>query len=738
MLDARINLFDFMRKLAFCVVLIITSLIILPVQANNKIDSLLTALKKANHDSVKIQLNLEVGDQLIDSSPDSAILYYTKAFSLSGIYAFSKNDQSKLKSAILSLKATALRSIGDAYESKGDFNLAIKFYQQSRKISEELNDKLNIATCFKNIGVFYDELGNFNMALDYYLRSLKIFEDIDYKKGIAACYNDIGNINAYQNNNNIALSYFLKSLKIKEELGDKKGMALCNGNIGAIYTEFHKYDLATEYYFKSLKAREELGDKHGMAICYDNMGVIQSNTGNYTKAIKFYNIALTLYHEINDKEGISISNGNIAAAYNELKEYNVAISYGKRSQYIAKEIGALPWERDANQYLSDSYKGLNNFEQALFHYQEFKKLNDSIFNCEKQKEITKMEAIYQGEKKQKEIIILEKDKKLKTAEIRREQLQKYVFIGGFLLMMLLAIVIFRSYRQKQKDNLLLAHQKEEIEEINEALNQQNDEIESQRDKLYLQKKDITDSIEYAKFIQQALLTSHEILDNCNIQYFILFKPRNIISGDFYWFKQIENYLYFAAADCTGHGVPGAFMSVLGISLLNEIVSKRDLNPPALILNELRRRLKKSLNQDNPETTSHDGIDISLCLLDLETKKLQFSGAINPLYLVRNNELTEYPADNMPVGVHPKDNIDFTNQEIQLQPNDLLYIFSDGYTSQFGGENGKKFNIARFKQLLVEVSNQPLEIQKVLLEKRFIEWQQDFQQIDDILVVGVRI
>jgi serine phosphatase RsbU (regulator of sigma subunit) len=251
-------------------------------------------------------------------------------------------------------------------------------------------------------------------------------------------------------------------------------------------------------------------------------------------------------------------------------------------------------------------------------------------------------------------------------------------------------------------------------------------------------KEVEDSIVYASYIQQALLTSHEILDNCKIKNFILFKPRDIISGDFYWFKQIKNYLYFAAADCTGHGVPGAFMSVLGISLLNEIVSKRDLNPPAMVLNELRKKLKKSLKQDNPETASHDGIDIALCLFDLETKMLQFSGAFNPLFLVRNNELIEYSANHMPVGVHPKDNIDFTNKEIQLQSDDLLYIFSDGFISQFGGEKGKKFSIKQFKQLLVEINHQPQEIQKQLLEQRLIEWQQDFEQIDDILVIGITI
>jgi serine phosphatase RsbU (regulator of sigma subunit) len=734
-----------MKRIVGGLILSILFLNCFHVRADSRIDSLLTLLKKPIHDTARIQLYISIGEVLAENSPDSALFYYTKAFNLSCLFGFSKSEHSQFKSTVLSLKAIALQGIGDVHDYKGNFNQAIRFYNQSLKIWEELNDKMNIATCHKDLGLFYDELGNFNKALEYYLKALKIFEGIGYKRGIAACYNDIGNINAYQNNNTVALNYFLKSLKIKEEIGDKRGIALSNGNIGAIYTALHNYNLAINYYLKSIDARKELGDKKGMAICYDNMGVVQFNIGNYQKSINYYNLALALYQQINDKEGISIANGNLAASYNDLKEYNTAITYGKKSLDVAKEIGALPWERDVSKYLSESYKGLNNFKQALFYYQQFKDLNDSIFNIEKQNQLTKMEAMYQGEKKQKEIEILEKDKKLKIAEIRRVQLQKIGLFAGLLLMLMLAAVIFRSYQQKHRDNLLLSQQKKEIENINEELNQQNDEIaaqrdeiESQRDKLFLQKKDITDSIEYARFIQQALLTSHEILDNCQIQNFILFKPRDIISGDFYWFKQIKNYLYFTAADCTGHGVPGAFMSVLGISLLNEIVSKRDLNPPALVLNELRKRLKKSLQQDNPDTASHDGMDISLCLLDLETKQLQFSGAYNPLYLIRNNVLTEYSTDQMPVGVHPKDKIDFIGKEIQLQSNDQLYIFSDGYISQFGGEKGKKFNAKQFKEMLVEVSQLPMVIQQQMLEKRLVEWQGDIQQIDDILVIGVRI
>jgi serine phosphatase RsbU (regulator of sigma subunit) len=192
------------------------------------------------------------------------------------------------------------------------------------------------------------------------------------------------------------------------------------------------------------------------------------------------------------------------------------------------------------------------------------------------------------------------------------------------------------------------------------------------------------------------------------------------------------------ADCTGHSVPGAFMSVLGISLLNDIVGRRGLDPPAEILNELRKRIKKSLHQDNPETVNQDGMDIAFCCIDMETLEMQFSGAYNPLYLVRNGELLEYKANHMPVGVHPHDSENFTNHILHLQKGDAFYIFSDGYTSQFGGPEGKKFNTKPFKDLILGFQSQPMLTQKILFEKALADWQGKSQQVDDISVVGVRV
>lgn len=247
---------------------------------------------------------------------------------------------------------------------------------------------------------------------------------------------------------------------------------------------------------------------------------------------------------------------------------------------------------------------------------------------------------------------------------------------------------------------------------------------------------LTDSLTYAERIQQAMLPSGEDLSCSFTDHFVFFKPRDIVSGDFYWFKRIKNILFIAAADCTGHGVPGAFMSMLGMSILNEIVSKSKMDPPGEILNTLRKRIKTLLRQTGKEQEQKDGMDIAFCMIDTEYLIVQYSGAFNPLYLIRNNEFIEYKADRQPISVYEFEK-DFTTHEIQLEKGDVIYIFSDGFPDQTGGADNKKFKTKYFKEFLLEIHSEPLSKQKEKLDKRFYEWKGEHEQIDDILIIGLK-
>jgi len=289
----------------------------------------------------------------------------------------------------------------------------------------------------------------------------------------------------------------------------------------------------------------------------------------------------------------------------------------------------------------------------------------------------------------------------------------------------------------------------EIVEKNDLLSQHKDEIEAQRDELEIQrdvvlaqKNEIVDSITYAQRIQAAMLPPETHITELLNENFIFYKPRDIVSGDFYWIKQVNMSIVLVAADCTGHGVPGAFMSMLGISYLDEIVQRREITQANQVLNELRNQIKHSLRQHGQRDESRDGIDLALCVFDLKNREMQYSGANNPLYIIKDvngePELIEIKADQMPVGYYQGKDKTFSNHSIQLEMGDTFYLFSDGFIDQKGGKDNKKYLSKNFKNLLLDIHEQPMHIQKEILDKTLTDWMGDNSQMDDVLVIGVRV
>ena len=264
------------------------------------------------------------------------------------------------------------------------------------------------------------------------------------------------------------------------------------------------------------------------------------------------------------------------------------------------------------------------------------------------------------------------------------------------------------------------------------------EIRAQKDDIEEKNQDIMSSIRYAQRIQEAVSPQKKQMDKVFPEHFVLWKPRDIVSGDFYWMMQKEGKAIIAAADCTGHGVPGAFMSIMGISFLNEIANNKDVKTGAEALNQLRTNVITSLNQEGSETDTKDGMDISLCVYDFDNMMMQFAGAYNPLYMIRDGELSIIKADRMPIGVHDRDKNSFTNMEFSMHKGDMYYILSDGYIDQFGGPKGKKFMTKRFKQLILDIHTKPMEEQKEILWQTILEWRGEIEQIDDIIIIGIKV
>ncbi len=309
----------------------------------------------------------------------------------------------------------------------------------------------------------------------------------------------------------------------------------------------------------------------------------------------------------------------------------------------------------------------------------------------------------------------------------------YVIIGILILIFSIKIYTRKLEADKRRLEGIVAERTSEVVRQKDEILDKNKEIEQKN-------KDITDSINYAKRIQEALLPTENALNNKEIEYFIYFKPKDIVSGDFYFLKKVDrsNVIIASAADCTGHGVPGAFMSMLGISFLNEIITKPEVTHSDIVLNHLRESIIESLNQSGREGETKDGMDINLIAYDYVNHKLEFSGANNPLYIIRNGELTEYKGDKMPVGLHDKMNIPFSRNEIDIQTEDVLYLFSDGFADQFGGTKGKKYMYKQFKEFLTSIHTKPMKEQKILVEKEIVEWRGDMEQVDDHIVMGIKI
>jgi len=365
-----------------------------------------------------------------------------------------------------------------------------------------------------------------------------------------------------------------------------------------------------------------------------------------------------------------------------------------------------------------------------------KVISQQLAEVGKQKEILEVQ---QADIKAQQDTILLKEQVIKKNDetiafqveaLQKQQLIIYAALLALLLVSGLVYFIYRNYRNKKKANLLL-------EEKNRVIARQKEEAEMQRDQIAYQKKHITDSIEYAQRIQRALLPSLELFTD-RIENFVLYKPRDIVSGDFYWVNMLEDKHVIITADCTGHGVPGAFMSMLGVTMLNDIVNNKKILSPEQILMELRAMIIHSLKQAHAENVSgvKDGMDMTVCVIDYKKDKLYYAGANNPLYHIRKGELTQYKADKMPVAVHDVME-DFSLNEIDLEKGDTFYTFSDGYADQFGGPNQKKFLSKNFRTVLLEIQDMTMYEQGIKLNDIFEEYKKDVEQVDDVLVIGVK-
>ncbi|NOQ74727.1 MAG: tetratricopeptide repeat protein [Crocinitomix sp.] len=686
-------------------------------------------------------------------------------------------------------KADCIFDLGDLYRYNFEYKKALDYFEISKALYIELEEDVKLAALLNNEGLLHAEIGDYAKSLNNYEQSIELFKAAKDSNGWANSLSNIAIISANMGNYDQAITYFTQCMTIDERMGYTEGVASGLNNIGVVYTDFGKYDKALDYFERGYQMRVEQENLNGQAVIKGNIGGVYFLMDSIELSLKYYEEALLLSRQIQDKvrmmealngigenyimqaryvesrsyleEALAIGQElendynvssiyvNVAKSYAGTGEYKKAINLAQKSLELGTEIGVLNLVRDASEMLYVWNKKIGNNSQALIMHEVFINTRDSINREENQMEIINQEYKYSYEKqKALDDVENEKQKLLEKArtdaallvEKEKEQQQKiliYAISVGLLLVVGFLVILFNRLK-------LTRRQKDEIDAQKSAIDLQHRELAATH-------KDMRDSIHYAKYLQSAILPSLEEIGEYLGSHFILYKPKDVISGDFYWFEHINGVNYIAAADCTGHGVPGAMLCVVCSNALNQSVNEFGLKAPNEILDNARKIVIETLGKKG---AVRDGMDISLGALYED--KIVFSGANNPLWISRKKELLtddelekkgtlvrddlallEFKGDKQPVGLYSFMK-DFTQIEVPLLKGDRLYFFSDGYIDQFGGEKGKKFKSRPFKSLILDTANLSVEAQKEHLAITFENWKGQIEQVDDVCIIGIQI
>ena len=607
---------------------------------------------------------------------------------------------------------------------RSDPKLDLEINQKIEKVCEknlthDLNDrektffKSSISNAFNNLGISYTDFGDYATSLKYYSKGIEIAKELNDKELEANFLNNLGNIYGDLGELEKSIDFYEQSFAIREEFGDERKKTISYVNIGSVYSEIGDNERAMSYFLKSLEIDRKYEDNEGIAIALGNIGDIYLDKGQFKKALDYYYEALENQKKIKKIEGICSMTNNISRVLLKQKKYKEAIELSKKNLTRAKKMGGIFEMEDATYILYQSFQKIGDFENALKMHEQYTILEDSIGSENNKKEMLRHELKSTYEQ-QKSLDDAENDK-LIAIEQEAKKKQTIITIATIFILMLVIFFlffVFNRLRITKKQKFIIEEQKNIVDEKN---------------------KEITDSINYAKRIQNAILPPAKIVKEYLQDSFILYKPKDIVAGDFYWLEQKEHKVLFAAADCTGHGVPGAMLSVVCNNALNRSVREYNLTEPGEILDKTREIVIKEFEKSDEDVK--DGMDIALC--SLEGNTLKYAGANNPLWIIRNNELIDIKSNKQPIGKFYNP-LPYTTHTINLEKGDSIYIFSDGYVDQFGGKKGKKFKAKTFKELLLSIQDKSMEDQKSTIDQTFETWRGNLEQIDDVCIIGVRL
>jgi serine phosphatase RsbU (regulator of sigma subunit)/Tfp pilus assembly protein PilF len=613
--------------------------------------------------------------------------------------------------------SVALNNIGYNKGVRGDLDAELDYFEQSLKLKQEIEDEKGIAISLNNIGSIYKQKGQMTKALEYYTKSLKIKDKLGDKRGVALSYSNIGVIYESQEDLEMALDYYERSVNMYNEIDNKVGEAVAYNNMALVFYKKSEFKKSLEYNFKSLELRKSVNDRRGLANSYNNLGLVYREMGDNDKALEYYLQSIAIKEENGDIRGLSATINNTGYIYYKQGNIQKAKQQGELALKYAQQVGVVEMTRNAADLLDKIYYELGDYKKARDMNELYFKMRDSITNKQIKDEALKQNLQYEYEKEAlADSLSYEETKRIEAiehnAELEKQSTYTLFGIIGLVLVLVFSFFVVNRLRVTKAQKAIIEDQHEELEEKHQ---------------------EIRDSIQYAKRIQSAILPPNKVVKEYLQDSFILYKPKDIVAGDFYWLESVGNKILFAAADCTGHGVPGAMVSVVCNNGLNRSVREHGLTDPGKILDKTREIVIREFEKSEEEVK--DGMDIALC--SLEGNKLEYAGAHNPLWIIRDGEIIETKANKQPIGRFDRQE-PYTTHSFDLQKGDTLYIFSDGYVDQFGGEKGKKLKARAFRELLLSMQNKTMEQQRTLLDEAFENWRGDLEQIDDVCVIGIRV
>lgn len=627
--------------------------------------------------------------------------------------------------------ASGLMLQGIVLNRTGIYDSAVFILNQSLPLAHQLNDSVLLSNVLINIGNAYVYQGKHAIGLEYFFKGLAIEEKLRVQNNLFKYFNNIGLMFIYQKNSIKALEYTKKAIDLAEKNKDREKVGTLYNNLGLIYMQMEKNDSALVPLRKALQLSEASGDKYTMTLCLSNLAELATQRKQYEQAFLYNHKS----YEISKEEGYLdlvafdlVTMGNIRLEQGRFLE---AEKYLLEGYTLSKKINAQVVTKDCLFLIATLYNKKGDYKKAYDFFELFSEIKDSVLNQDNSKLITEMNTKYTTEKKQKEIELLKKNEEIQQLDLNRKKIelnnQRVISASIFVSFLLLAIVaglVFNRYRLKKKANIQLQSAYNLIEEKNKII--ENGSLM------------IIDSILYAKRIQDAILpASKEISDILPDDFFIFYKPSQIVSGDFYWCSCQQQKIIFVVADCTGHGVPGAFMSMIGNTLLNEIVNERKITHPTEIAKLLDQKIIDALHQRSG-SNQYDGMDISICCIDKEKKEICFTGAHHAMY-VYDEYLQKIKGDLYSIGGAQQPGAKkFTSKTICYKQNIHLYLLTDGYCDQSGGVEKKRFTSRKFEKLLEEIQGMDMMHQQIKLEAAFEEWKGSTSQRDDVLVVGIAI